>query len=123
MTPLPRDTDNAPIAAASSAGTEGVATHCPYCALQCAQTLTQTSGLDGGNDGGNGVTVEGRDFPTNRGGLCQKGWTSAEVLATADRLTTPLVRTADGDLVPTSWDEALDLVAEPAPPDPRRGRC
>ena len=53
-----------------------VATHCPYCALQCAQTLTRTPGLDGAN----GVTVEGRAFPTNGGGLCQKGWTSAEVL-------------------------------------------
>ena len=26
------------------------------------------------------VVVSGRDFPTNRGGLCQKGWTSAELL-------------------------------------------
>ena len=29
-------------------------------------------------------SVEARDFPTNRGGMCQKGWTSAEVL-TRDR--------------------------------------
>jgi assimilatory nitrate reductase catalytic subunit len=57
------------------------------------------------------VAVTGRPFPTNRGGLCQKGWTSAQVLRTPDRLTTPLVRGEDGKLHPTSWDAALDLVA------------
>ena len=50
-----------------------------------------------------------RDFPTNRGGLCQKGWTSAEVLHAPDRLTHPWVR-RDGVLEPATWDEALDLV-------------
>jgi assimilatory nitrate reductase catalytic subunit len=58
------------------------------------------------------VTVTPREFPTNRGGLCQKGWTSATVLGVPDRLTTPLVRGADGELAPASWDEALDLVAD-----------
>ncbi|CAI9402218.1 molybdopterin oxidoreductase family protein [Aestuariimicrobium sp. T2.26MG-19.2B] len=84
----------------------GVATHCPYCALQCAQTLTPTPGdrLP--------VEVDGRDFPTNRGGLCQKGWTSAEVLRASDRITTPLLRTADGGFREADWDEALDLVAD-----------
>ena len=48
-------------------------THCPYCALQCAMTLT-----------GAPVQVAPRDFPTNRGGLCQKGWTSAEVCNALD---------------------------------------
>src|SRR5690349_1456375 len=58
------------------------------------------------------LTVAPRDFPTNRGGLCQKGWTSAAVLTAPDRLTTPLVRGLDGQLAPTSWGDALDLVAE-----------
>ena len=75
-----------------------VATHCPYCALQCGMSLS-------------GTTVTPREFPTNRGGLCQKGWTAGALLNTADRLTTPLVRRA-GQLVPVGWDEALDLVAE-----------
>ena len=107
MTPSP-PASGAPTPSASTAGGPGVATHCPYCALQCAQTLTAAPGLDGAN----GVTVEGRDFPTNRGGLCQKGWTSGDVLGAADRLTTPLVRGVDGELGATSWDEALDLVAD-----------
>ncbi len=58
-----------------------------------------------------GVTVHPRQFPTNRGGLCQKGWTSAELLDHPERLTTPLVRDpATGELLPASWDTALDRV-------------
>ncbi|HEY2795169.1 MAG TPA: molybdopterin-dependent oxidoreductase, partial [Micromonosporaceae bacterium] len=69
-----------------------------------------------------GSTVTPREFPTNRGGLCQKGWTAGSLLNTAGRLTTPLVR-QDGELVPTSWDAALDLVAERiADIQERRGR-
>ncbi|WP_154797110.1 molybdopterin-dependent oxidoreductase [Cellulosimicrobium protaetiae] len=56
------------------------------------------------------LTVAPRDFPTNRGGLCQKGWTSATVLRATDRITTPLLRGADGELRSASWDEALDVV-------------
>ncbi|MFP3464101.1 molybdopterin oxidoreductase family protein [Leifsonia sp. SIMBA_070] len=82
--------------------------HCPYCALQCAMTLTPAPG--GSAPGGSPLTVEGRAFPTNRGGLCKKGWTSAELLAAPGRLTTPLVR-RDGALRPATWEEALALVA------------
>ena len=58
------------------------------------------------------LQVGSRDFPTNRGGLCQKGWTSAELLTSADRLTTPLVRAhRAAPLRPVGWDEALDRVA------------
>ncbi|MCX5120405.1 molybdopterin oxidoreductase family protein [Micromonospora sp. NBC_00362] len=79
-----------------------VATHCPYCALQCGMTLRADDA---------GVTVHPREFPTNRGGLCQKGWTAAELLDHPDRLTTPLVRdAATGELRPASWDTALDRV-------------
>lgn len=80
-------------------------THCPYCGLQCAMTLTP------GGVAGVSVSVTGRPFPTNRGGLCQKGWTSAELLRHPDRLTTPLVRVGD-HLQPTTWDDALDRVAD-----------
>jgi assimilatory nitrate reductase catalytic subunit len=83
----------------------GVPTHCPYCALQCATSLHPV-------EGPGGVEVRPRDFPTNRGGLCRKGWTAPEVLTVPDRLTTPLVRNAAGELVETSWDLALDFVAE-----------
>jgi len=74
-----------------------VATHCPYCALQCGMTLRQAAG--------GRVDVGTRDFPTNRGGLCQKGWTAAELLDHPDRLRTPLLH---GE--PVAWPVALDFV-------------
>lgn len=89
--------------AAPPAPVREVATHCPYCALQCGMILRE--------DAGARVTVASRDFPTNRGGLCQKGWTAAELLDHPDRLTTPLVRDSRLDqLRPATWHEALDRI-------------
>ena len=79
--------------------TTRVATHCPYCALQCGQWV------------GPGGEVDGREFPTNRGGLCQKGWTSGSLLGHPERLTSPLLRTSRSEpLAPTGWDAALGHV-------------
>jgi len=79
------------------------ATHCPYCALQCGMNLVQ---LDGRIE----VSPRG-DFPTNRGGLCQKGWTSTDLLNHPDRLLQPLVRDhKGGSLRLATWDEALTRV-------------
>lgn len=81
-------------------------THCPYCGLQCAMTLT-SSGV------GEPLQVAGRDFPANRGGLCRKGWTSAELLQRSDRLTAPLLRQPDGTYAGIGWEEAYErFVAE-----------
>jgi assimilatory nitrate reductase catalytic subunit len=56
-------------------------------------------------------TVLERDFPTNRGGLCQKGWTAAELLAHPGRLRAPLMRDRrDLPLRAAGWDEALDRI-------------
>jgi assimilatory nitrate reductase catalytic subunit len=80
------------------------ATHCPYCALQCGMTVTATPA---------GPVIGPRDFPTNRAGLCQKGWTSADLLTSGARLTTPLARDGrDQPLRPVSWDDALDRIAD-----------
>lgn len=79
-------------------------THCPYCALQCGMNLTPLQ------DGGVAV-VERPDFPVNKGALCGKGRTAPAVLASSVRLTSPLVRSG-GTLVPATWDEALDRIAE-----------
>ncbi len=94
--------------AAPAAAARAADTHCPYCALQCGMRLSPSD--DRGPSVSLPVTVAPRDFPTNRGGLCQKGWTSATVLRATDRITTPLLRGADGELRPASWDEALDVV-------------
>jgi assimilatory nitrate reductase catalytic subunit len=71
--------------------------------MQCGMSLSQESGR---------WTVGPRDFPTNRGGLCMKGWTAAELLHSPDRLQTPLMRDRKGDeLRAVSWPEALDRIA------------
>ena len=81
----------------------GTDTHCPYCALQCGMSLVPRP---------DGVEVAARDFPTNRGGLCRKGWTSAALLRSPERLTAPLVRARKGGpLREATWDEALDRAA------------
>ncbi len=78
-------------------------THCPYCSLQCGMRLVGTRAP---------VVETWDEFPVNRGGLCRKGWTATGLLEHRERLTTPLVRDpATGELAPTSWDVALDLVA------------
>ena len=80
-------------------------THCPYCSLQCGVTMTA---------GDRPATLQPADFPTNRGGLCSKGWSAPELLDHPERLTRPLVRAVPGDrtspLVETTWEEALDRV-------------
>lgn len=58
------------------------------------------------------VTVEPRDFPTNRGGLCKKGWTSAALLNSPERILEPMAKQPDGTFEPVSWDVALDAIAE-----------
>ncbi|MET0792608.1 MAG: molybdopterin-dependent oxidoreductase [Polyangiaceae bacterium] len=81
----------------------GVETHCPYCALQCGMTLVPR---------GDSVEVAARNFPTNKGGLCRKGWTAAALLRSPERLTTPLLRRGPAqELSPASWQEAIDFVA------------
>ncbi|UTT70796.1 molybdopterin oxidoreductase family protein [Arthrobacter sp. DNA4] len=104
--------------------TKSADTHCPYCALQCAMTLTSPADLAPASQPGPGpapapagskvypvLDVVSRDFPTNRGGLCRKGWTSATLLNHAGRITEPLLKGADGIHRPIGWDQALDLAA------------
>ncbi|HEX6275177.1 MAG TPA: molybdopterin oxidoreductase family protein [Polyangiaceae bacterium] len=82
-------------------------THCPYCAFQCGMTIT-TGGAARGE-----LEVEGDpDFPVNRGQLCIKGFTSAELVEHPARLTSPMLRGKDGRLAKVSWDTALGFVAE-----------
>ncbi len=63
------------------------------------------------DDAGEAV-VTPRDFPTNAGGLCRKGWTSAALLRHPERLRAPLVRERrGGPLVETTWTDAIARTA------------
>ncbi|MGO4859149.1 molybdopterin oxidoreductase family protein [Arthrobacter sp. 2MCAF14] len=95
----------------------GADTHCPYCALQCAMTLTPAApSAQPGSDPAPAakalplLEVSGRDFPTNRGGLCRKGWTSPSLLNHTGRVTEPMLKGSDGVHRPITWDQALMLV-------------
>ncbi len=82
-----------------------VRSHCPYCAFQCGM-------LFGTGTSDSPASVMGDPhFPVNNGDLCIKGWTSTTLLRHPKRLTNPLVRSR-GELRSSSWDLALDVVAE-----------
>ena len=51
-------------------------------------------------------------YVSNEGNLCVKGRFAFNFVHHPDRLTTPLVRGADGKLHEASWDEALSAAAE-----------
>jgi assimilatory nitrate reductase catalytic subunit len=51
-------------------------------------------------------------FPVNRGQMCIKGFTSADLIDHPRRVEKPLLRQRDGRLAPVSLDTALDFVAE-----------
>jgi assimilatory nitrate reductase catalytic subunit len=84
-----------------------VATHCPYCALQCGMHLVDQP------ERPPAVAIFGNSkYSVTAGGLCVKGWSAAATLDHAERLTTPLVRTEGGRLEPATWEAAFARVAE-----------
>lgn len=85
-------------------GEENIATHCCFCGMQCGMNIRvekETKKV---------VGVEPRyDFPMNGGRLCPKGASAYRQAELGDRLKRPLIR-KNGQLVESSWEEALDLV-------------
>ncbi len=80
-----------------------VLTTCTYCGCGCNLFLEV---LDGEPIG----TIPCKTSPVNEGKLCIKGWNAHEFIRNDGRLTAPLIR-KDGELVETTWDEALDFTA------------
>jgi assimilatory nitrate reductase catalytic subunit len=89
-----------------SAPSGPIKTHCPYCAFQCGMTVTPSAAK-----GEEPKVQADADFPVNRGQMCIKGFTSAALLDHPERVLGPLLRGADGQLAPVSWDTALDFIA------------
>jgi formate dehydrogenase alpha subunit len=84
---------------------KSVTTTCPYCGVGC--------GIKAQVDENDRI-LEMLDDPDNEsslGMLCVKGRFGYTFVHHQDRLTTPLIRKG-GELVPASWDEALDYVTE-----------
>jgi predicted molibdopterin-dependent oxidoreductase YjgC len=84
-------------------GAREVDTICGFCGVGCGLTLKVEDGVI------HKVTGQ-KSNPSSKGEACIKGREGWRHLYSEKRLTTPLVR-KDGELVPASWDEALDLVA------------
>ena len=80
-----------------------VRTTCGYCGVGCQLSVH--------THGGDVARIEGADAAVNRGHLCVKGRYAHGFLHHEERLTVPLVRKG-GVLVPVSWDEAIQTVAE-----------
>ena len=78
-------------------------TICGFCGVGCGLSITVEDGVI--------TKVAGdKENPSSKGEACIKGREGWRHLYSDRRLTQPLVR-KDGELVPASWDEALDLVA------------
>lgn len=92
---------------------EKVRTTCNFCGVGCQVDLN----IDRAADDGRGRIVKVTSPPpgttVNDGNLCVKGRFANDFVHHDDRLTTPLVRDeATGELVPASWDQALDRAVE-----------
>ena len=86
-----------------------VGTVCTHCGDGCKTTL----GVRRSNDGMDIVRGDNRDKSGINGDfLCIKGRYAFDFANREDRLTTPLVRQADGKLAPVSWDEAIEFAGK-----------
>jgi assimilatory nitrate reductase catalytic subunit len=94
----------------SPGDTASVATHCPFCALQCGMRMRSVTSTAG--DGELNIEVESDpSFPVNEGRMCVKGWASVGLLRHQSRLTQPLLRNRAGRLESATWATALDEIA------------
>jgi len=85
-----------------------VSTVCTHCADGCKVTL----GVRQTNEGSEIVRADNRDKSGINGDfLCAKGRFGFDFVGSAERLTTPLVRNAEGKLEPATWEAALRLAA------------
>lgn len=78
---------------------------CTYCGVGCVLDLNSKDGK---------VVKVTTDIGVgpNEGNLCNKGKFAFEFIHHPDRLTEPLVRGADGELHPASWEQALKRTAD-----------
>ncbi|HEX7321852.1 MAG TPA: NADH-quinone oxidoreductase subunit G [Mycobacterium sp.] len=77
---------------------------CEHCAAGCAQRTDHRRGKILRR-------MAGEDPEVNEEWNCDKGRWAFTYLTQRDRVTTPLIRDTEGNLVPTSWPNALALAA------------
>lgn len=91
---------------------EKVRTTCNYCGVGCQFDIN----VDRSARDGQGEIVKVTSPPvgttTNDGNLCVKGRFAYDFVHHPERITTPLVRGADGELREANWSEAIARAAE-----------
>lgn len=81
-----------------------VKTVCGYCGTGCGLVVEVANNQI--------IKIRGdKDAPVNKGQTCIKGAFAYNYVHSKERLTSPLIRRA-GELVETTWDEALSYIAE-----------
>jgi len=86
-----------------------VSTVCTHCGDGCKVTL----GIRQSNEGADIIRADNRDKSGINGDfLCAKGRFGFDFVESPDRLTTPLVRNAQGKLEPATWEHALSTAAK-----------
>ena len=81
-----------------------VTTTCAYCGVGCSLEVHVRGDVV--------VAIDPAEKgPSNKGHTCVKGRFAHQYARSKDRLTTPLIRGADGEFHEASWDEALSFVA------------
>lgn len=84
-----------------------VETICPYCGVGCNLELNidrKTNSI---------VKIRGvEDAPANEGMLCVKGRFGFDFVGSDERLTTPLIKDANGEFQEASWEDATNLIVE-----------
>ncbi len=78
---------------------------CGYCSTGCALSVHQKNGQPVN-------LTPSLNYPVNLGEACPKGWEALTPLSACDRLTTPMLKNADGKMVAVSWDTALKVFVE-----------
>ena len=79
-------------------------TICPYCSVGC--TIVINTKMESVRR-----IISNDRLGINEGNLCVKGRFGHEFIHSPERIKTPLIR-KNGELYPTSWDDALDYVSK-----------
>ncbi len=80
-------------------------TICGFCGVGCSLVMGSADGYIVETNPSH------KENTVNRSTLCVRGHFAHDYLDVPERLTTPMIR-SNGELVPATWDEALDAVAQ-----------
>jgi len=82
-----------------------IRTTCSYCSVGCNFDAVMSYGTLKS-------FLPNKSYPVNLGKSCPKGFHLLKAFEAPDRLTTPLLRNGEGELVPVSWETALSVFVE-----------